>query len=293
MTPVVWVIGAKGLLGKELCEAITFRGWTCLQTDKEIDITDRVALRAFSLGRKIDYMINCAAYTAVDTAENDSEQAFLINATGAENCARTAAETGAVLVHISTDYIFDGHCSRPYTENDIPHPCNVYGASKLEGEQRIAKCADKYFIIRTAGLFGVHGKNFVATMLSLFSKKSELHVVDDQIATPTYAVDLADAVCRIIDTRSTEYGIYHFTNQGQVTWYELACALYTYVRTKGLCSHKVHIKPVSSAEYGSIAVRPLYSVLSKEKFTRVFAVSIPSWEDALTRYVGSLTARTE
>lgn len=288
MTPAVWVIGAKGLLGAELCAAFNRNKWNYYSTDKEIDITTIDHLRNYTHGKSIQYIINCAAYTAVDAAETESEQAFLINATGAENCARVAQEIGAVVVHFSTDYVFDGKSVTPYKETDLPNPCNVYGASKREGEQRIAQCADKYFIIRTAGLFGKYGKNFVSTMLSLFATKTEVIVVNDQIASPTFSADLAEVVCGLIASECRDYGIYHYTNAGEVTWFDFAQEIYAHAVSMGLCTNVVHFEPISADKLGRPALRPAYSVLSKEKISHIVDMQVPQWQDSLRRFLSSL-----
>ena len=226
-------------------------------------------------------MINTAAYVKVDECENRVEKAFQVNAFAVRNLAQVCGELGCTLVHFSTDYVFDGMLGIPYTESDLPNPLNVYGASKLAGEYFVRNSMERYFIIRTAGLYGSggagsKGENFVKTMLDLADKDQPVQVVDDQILTPTYTRDLAQAVVKLLPPR--KYGLYHITNQGQCSWYEFAGTIFD--RT-GL---DPELSIISSQELGGEARRPGYSVLDNTKVMAVLGEGLPPWEEALTDY---------
>jgi dTDP-4-dehydrorhamnose reductase len=280
-------MGCNGMLGKELtglCDAgkIEYTG-----TDRECDITDIEALRSFSRGKKIDWIVNCSAYTAVDKAEDEEDLAYKINAEGAGNIARIAAETGAKLIHISTDYVFDGKGTRPYVETDPVCPVSAYGRTKLAGERLISEAASKYFIIRTAWLYGKNGNNFVHTMIRLFREKESLNVVSDQKGSPTWTFDLATTILAIVKSGSTEYGIYHFSNEDVTTWHEFSCAILRHAKEKGIVSREVAIHPVTTDQYPTKAVRPHYSVLDKGKIKRTFSIDVPGWEKSLVTYLST------
>ncbi len=287
----VWIIGADGLLGKELQEACKRFDWTVYCTDKETDIGNIDALRAYAVDKKIDHIVNCAAYTNVDKAESEPDASRYVNSIGAGNVALVAAEKKAVLIHISTDFVFNGSVNAPYDETSEPSPCNVYGMSKLEGEIAVCRTCAEYFIIRTAWLFGRYGDNFVTAMLDRFLQKKDTQVVADQFGSPTYAADLAEAVCAMITSNSTEFGIYHFVNEGIASRYEFANAVFFYAQRAELLESRVAIKPVSSEDYGMKAKRPAYSALSTEKYKTVFHHVILPWQDALERFITTLTVK--
>jgi dTDP-4-dehydrorhamnose reductase len=266
-----------------------------LASDKEVDITNYPILQEFTKNIELAWIINCSGYTEVDKAEKEMEKAFLINRDGGKNISKIATEKQAKLIHISTDYVFNGkkdtHLS--YTENDKTEPINIYGESKLAGEREIKETFKKYFILRTAWLYGRGGKNFVSTMLKLFKEKEEIKVVSDQWGSPTYTVDLAEVIVEIINHDSDKFGIYHFTNEGVTNWYEFACTIYDKARRLGLIedNKKVEIQPIKTEDYPTAARRPRYSVLSKEKIKREFNLKIRDWEDALEDFINTLSFR--
>lgn len=289
---MIWIIGNKGMLGRELSELLTAQGIEHVGSDREVSILDPEALSAFANdvqreGRRISAIVNCAAYTAVDKAEDEPELAFALNAIGPEHIARLAKSLGARFIHISTDYVFDGKASRPYREDDPTGPTGVYGKTKAEGERRVIAACPEAIILRTAWLYGKHGPNFVYTMLRLMRERTELGVVADQRGTPTWARDLATAIIVILGKELPAPGIYHFTNEGETTWYEFAREIYVQARTLGLLPHDVTIRPLTTDQYPTKAKRPAYSVLSKQKIKRTFDLSIPEWRDSLIKFLGS------
>lgn len=242
----------------------------------ELDICDLNQVQAFfKSNRQIDYCINCAAYTAVDNAEIEVDKAFEINATGAKNLALACNEHGAILIHISTDFVFDGKKNAPYIETDATNPISVYGLSKLQGEIEIQQILKGHFIIRTSWLYSEYGQNFMKTMLRLAETRDEISVVCDQIGTPTYAGDLAEVILTIIDSKSESYGIYHYSNEGVASWYDFAKAIFKY------SMQNIKLNKISTEDYPTPAKRPLYSVLDKEKVKGVMSLLIPNWETSL------------
>ena len=221
----VWLLGDRGMLGRQIAVELRHGGFSFLGSDREVDIGDFRSLQAFSAEKKISWIINCAAYTAVDRAETDSEAAFRINARGPENLARLAAGLGARLVHFSTDYVFDGLGRRPYVENDEPRPRSRYGASKWQGEKLLAAGWPSAFIFRISWLYGIFGNNFADTMLKFFRDKDEVRVVNDQFGSPTYAKVLAANVVRLVAGDSERYGLYHYCDSGVISWYDFAVAI--------------------------------------------------------------------
>ena len=229
----------------------------------------------FTTNPKIDYCINCAAYTAVDKAETEVEKAFEINAKGAKNLALVCNAQDAILIHISTDFVFDGNKTEPYTETDVPKPISVYGASKLQGEVEVQKTLKKHFIIRTSWLYSEHGANFMKTMLRLAEIRDEISVVSDQIGTPTYAGDLADVILKIIRSKQQNFGLYHYSNEGVASWYDFAKAIFE------ASDLKVKTIPIKTEAYPTPAKRPVYSVMDKTKITSILGVETRNWQDSL------------
>lgn len=231
----------------------------------------------FKTNQKIDYCINCAAYTAVDKAEEDVNKAFEINAQGAKNLALICNEQDTVLIHVSTDFVFDGSKTEPYIETDIANPISVYGASKLKGELEIQKTHKKHFIIRTSWLYSEHGTNFMKTMLQLAETRDEVSVVSDQIGSPTYAGDLADVLLKIISSKNTNFDLYHYSNEGVASWYDFAKAIF---ETSNL---KIKVKAIKTESYSSLAKRPVYSVMDNSKIAYEVGVSMRFWKDSLKK----------
>ena len=285
---MIWLIGNKGMLGSDVESLLKQNEFEHLSSDLEVDITNYEQLKDFVNDKKIDWIINCAAYTAVDRAEDEPDKAFLINAKGVLNIARIAKEKGAILIHISTDYVFDGNKEGTYTDKDKPNPTGVYGKSKLQGEIYIQDVLTRYYIIRTAWLYGLHGNNFVYTMLRLFKEKESVKVVSDQWGSPTYAKDLAKAIVKILKSKHNSYGIYHFTNEGKTNWYEFAKAIYIRSKGMGIINRDIKIVPISSTEYPTKAKRPKNSYLSKDKIKRIFNIHINHWEDALNDFLDAV-----
>ena len=222
---MIWLIGNKGMLGTELAGALAVSALEFAGSDREVDILDPAAIQAFAKGKKVEWIVNCAAYTAVEKAEDEVELCTRLNAHGPENIARAAGKLGAKLVHISTDYVFDGSGTRPYVEDDPVAPIGVYGRTKAEGEARLRAACTRHVIVRTAWLYGKHGPNFVHTMLRAMREKEKIGVVADQRGTPTYAADLAAAIVTIIRAPRPVFGTFHFTDLGETSWYEFAVAI--------------------------------------------------------------------
>ena len=282
---MIWIIGCNGMLGREVSGLFEKENIPFIGTDMDCDITDISALSEFAKGKDISWIINCSAYTNVDKSEEEEPKAYSINAAGAANIAQTASAVGAKLIHISTDYVFNGQGNSPYKESDAKQPLGAYGRTKSAGEDLVAAKTDKYFIIRTAWLYGKNGNNFVHTMLRLFTEKDSLNVVADQKGTPTWAGTLALLIKKIIETDSVKYGIYHCTDEGETTWYDFACAIQKYAFDSGLISKKIPINPVPSSEYPAKTERPKYSVLSKEKIKSEFSFIPDNWDTILKNYI--------
>lgn len=244
-------------------------------SSSDLDITNRAQINTFFDQNTFSYCINCAAYTAVDKAEEDSEVAFKVNADGALNLAKACQESGTTLIHISTDFVFDGEKSCSYEESDPTNPINIYGASKLKGEQLIQENLSQYFIIRTSWMYSEYGSNFLKTMLRLGKEKAALNVVSDQIGSPTYAKDLAKVILKIIEVDSKNYGVYHYANGGKTSWYGFAKAIFEE------SSIYIKLNEIKSEEYLTPAKRPYYSVLSKKKIIDKLDLDIPYWKDSL------------
>ena len=274
------VTGASGMTGSELAHQSIARGWECVAFDhQQLDIIDEDAVRSALTDASPDVVINAAAYTAVDKAESDEENAMLVNGTGAENLATVTAELGAAIIHVSTDYVFDGEASEPYLPSDKTNPINSYGRSKLAGERAVRFSCPRHLIVRTSWVYSHEGHNFVRTMLRLGAERSELSVVDDQHGSPTSASDLASALlsaAEVMHGDETVNGTHHFTNAGVTTWHDFAATIF---ELKGM--NAIQLKPVSSSEYPTPAKRPLWSVLDSTAFEKQFGVTPRPWRTAL------------
>jgi len=295
---MIWLIGNKGMLGNDVEKFLKERGLTYWVSDKEVDIGDYKALEKFGKDKKIKWIINCSGYTKVDKAEEEIDEAFRINKNGVRNIALFSAKKQIRLIHISTDYVFDGQQERgavAYKEDDKTNPINIYGKSKLAGEEEIKKALKENFIIRTAWLCGLQGNNFIYTMLRLFKERDVVKVVEDQWGSPTYTMDLAGAILKIIEDDSVSCGVYHFTNEGVTSWYEFSRTIYKKAKKLGLIedNKKVDIQPIKTKDYPTAARRPRYSVLSKEKIKRELDLKIRNWDESLKDFLNSLKEERE
>ena len=274
----VLVTGVKGQLGYDVVNELTKRGHIAIGTDiEEMDITDAGSVDKVIRESAPDAVVHCAAYTAVDAAEDNVDLCRKINAEGTQNIANVCKELDIKMVYISTDYVFDGEGERPWEPDDNRTPLNVYGQTKYEGELAVENTLEKFFIVRIAWVFGVNGKNFIKTMLNLGKTRDSLTVVNDQFGSPTYTYDLAKLLVDMVET--DKYGIYHATNEGICTWYEFACEIF---KQAGM---DIKVSPVLASEYPAKAKRPSNSRMSKEKLTENGFEKLPTWQDALSRYL--------
>ena len=284
MPKQILVTGANGQLGQSVKEiSINYPGldFTFVSRD-ELDITNQSAIVAYFQANQFDAVINCAAYTAVDLAESEIEAARLVNATAIKYLAEATAEQKIPFVHISTDYVFDGTVSVPRLETDPVNPIGVYGQTKLEGEEFALAINPLTIVIRTAWVYSKYGKNFVKTMLWLFNEKEEIGVINDQIGSPTNAVDLADVVAQILSKDELVYGIYNYSNEGECSWFEFASKI------KDLSNSSIKINPIPTSAYPTPAKRPSYSLLDKTKIKETYKISIPNWEQSLKKELTTL-----
>jgi dTDP-4-dehydrorhamnose reductase len=284
MTKIL-VTGANGQLGSEINKISgQFAGLEFCFTDvAELDITNPEKVAEFLSGFKPDFLVNCAAYTNVDKAETDVATATLLNATAVGILAEQSAKTGCKMIHVSTDYVFDGNGPRPYREDDRVDPQSAYGRTKLEGELLCRKLNPESLIIRTSWLYSVFGNNFVKTMVRLGNERSELGVIADQIGTPTNAADLASAILTIISSvksgeKAFVAGTYHYSNEGVASWYDFTKAIFDITKIDCL------VKPIATEDYPSLVQRPAYSVMNKSKIKLIFGLQIPHWRDSLSEY---------
>lgn len=287
--PKILVTGSNGQLGKELRQLEPdYPQFNFIFLAREdLPIHHFELVRNSFKAYHPQYLINCAAYTAVDRAESEKELAFQVNAEAVGVLAAVCRENNCRFIHISTDYVFDGTASSPYTEDAATHPQGVYGASKLEGEQQALQLNPDAVIIRTSWVYSEFGKNFVKTMLKLMGEREEISVVNDQIGSPTYAADLAEAILQIIshDQMSIDNwkpGIYHYSNEGVISWYDFAVAI------KELSGSACRVNPIPTSQYPTPAKRPAYSVLDKAKMQQVFGVRLKDWKESLMRCVNNM-----
>lgn len=280
----ILVFGAAGQLGQCLAHVAAGRNvqGLVLLPEQQANILNMETLRAAFEEHQPAYCINCAAYTAVDKAEDELELARKVNRDGVENLARLCAEFGTTLLHISTDFVFAGSGNQPLQETDEAAPISAYGLTKLEGEQVIARHTDRYFILRTSWLYSEFAGNFVKTMLRFGREREEMRVIWDQAGTPTYAIDLAGVLLHLIQTGNTSYGLYHYSNEGLTSWYDFAVAIFE------LAGLPTRVVPIRTAEYPTRATRPAYSVLDKTKAKTHLGIQIPHWRVSLQECLGRI-----
>ena len=275
----VLVTGSNGQLAQCLKDVIKHHKNLVVdfQDLPDLDITNPSQLESFFFKNEFDYCINCAAYTAVDLAEEQSSLAYAVNAEGPKNLAEVCQKYQTTLIHVSTDFVFDGKKRTPYLETDVPNPLGVYGASKLQGERNIQEFMEAYFIVRTSWLYSKYGNNFMKTMLKLSETREEISVVSDQFGSPTYAGDLAEVLIKIVLSSSKAYGLYHFSNSGAISWYDFAVEIF---RNFG---KKIEVKPIKTKDYPTAAKRPKYSVLETTKIENNFNCTIKDWQRSLDK----------
>jgi len=276
------IVGGKGQLGQCLQEKIGGAYNFVFLGSADLDISDAGQISAVFEQYKPVYCINCAAYTAVDQAEEDLDRAFEINEFAVKRLAENCIKYGTTLIHISTDFVFNGDSSIPLTETLHTSPVNVYGLSKLKGEQEIQQIMEQYYIIRTSWLYSEKANNFVKTMLKLAQSRSELTVIYDQVGTPTYAMDLAEVILKIIQHDPAAYGVYHYSNEGVASWYDFAKAVFEFAEIE------MKVLPVASSSFITKAKRPHYSVLDKTKIKQAFGIEIPYWRESLNRCIQNI-----
>lgn len=289
---MVWVIGNKGMLGTQVCRTLSENKIDFLGTDSDVSILDYSALEGFAAGKNISFIVNCAAYTAVDKAESDVDFARKLNADGPRNIARLAKKLEVPFIHISTDYVFDGTASSPISEDAPIKPIGVYGVTKAEGEKAIAEETDDFYILRTAWLYGWSGKNFVYTMIRAMNSHDSVKVVNDQKGTPTNCVTLAGVILRIIGKRaegeSVPNGIYHVTDLGEITWFDFAKEIFAQGVERGLVTNRnCEVNLCTTEEYPTPAKRPAYSVLDKTKVQRTLGIVLSEWRESLSEFLNS------
>jgi dTDP-4-dehydrorhamnose reductase len=290
------IVGARGMLARMVAELAPSEWDVVGLSHPHFDLTDASSAMKGLCELRPDIIINCAAYTDVDGAESNESLAFSVNAVGPGNLAQAAKEINATLVHVSSDYVFSGDKKAPYYESDPPGPLSVYGKSKLLGEQVILGSGlERFFIVRASWLYGPGGKNFVETIIRLAKQREELRIVADQFGSPTYTADLAQAIFNLLAEPAKRvkekrigdplYGIYHYSNKGQCSWYQFACEIVSLLNKEGEPIKAERILPINTEDYPLPAPRPSYSVLSKGKYLKATGAIIPGWREALERYM--------
>lgn len=274
----VVVTGAAGQLGQDVLLELERNNHKAIGADRQtLDISDEAAVQAFIQTVNPDVILHCAAYTNVDAAEEDEDTAYKVNGLGAKYLAQAAKQAGAKMMYISTDYVFNGTASEPYEVYHPTKPLGAYGRTKLAGEVFVQEILKEFFIVRTAWVFGIHGNNFVKTMIRLGKERDEVGVVHDQVGSPTYTVDLAKFMVELMETE--KYGIYHATNNGVCSWYEFAVEIFKQAEMV------VTVHPLTTEQFPRPAARPKYSVLSKKKIEEQGLTPLPNWQDALSAYL--------
>ncbi len=276
----ILITGAGGQLGHETQLMLQHKGINTIGIGrKDVDFSQPEQVAEYIASQRADWVINCAAYTQVDKAEENAELAFQVNRDAAQAVAEGVQSYAGRLLQVSTDFIFDGRQSHPYREHDRANPLGVYGQSKWEGEQAVQKILPDATILRTAWVYGIHGHNFVKTILHLASEREELGIIDEQIGSPSWTFDISQAMYTLIEKECT--GIYHFSNEGVASWYDFALALINEAQSLGMKLKIKHTKPIPASAYPTPAARPAYSVLSKEKIRGLLDYDIPHWRDSL------------
>lgn len=285
---MIWIVGYRGMLGTELVKALEASKIDYIGSDRDCDITDLSQLRNFAAGKNVSAIVNCAAYTAVDKAEDEADLAWKINEKGPANLAVLAKDLAIPLVHISTDYVFDGLGKAPYTEEDPTGPVSVYGQSKLGGEKAIQQNCTQYYILRTAWLYGEFGPNFVFTMAKLLRLKPELRVVDDQWGAPTWAADLARCILVFLTRKNIPYGVYHASGEGKITWCTFTRTIQEILLDTGVLTQTIPVQGIPSSDYPTKAKRPFWSVLAKDKLGNNTGFHFPDWRESLEKFIKTL-----
>ncbi|PWS32987.1 dTDP-4-dehydrorhamnose reductase [Pedobacter paludis] len=280
----ILVIGAGGQLGQCLKTVAERRGISDIvfPAEQEANILNPDLLNSLLEKEKPAFVINCAAYTAVDKAEDEVELAKAVNETGAENLAHACKANSSTLIHVSTDFVFEGNEVKLLKEDDIAKPINVYGVTKLDGEKAVEAILPEHVIIRTSWLYSEYANNFVKTMLKLGAERDELNIIADQVGTPTYAIDLANAIFDIIASDNKAYGVYHYSNEGVTSWFDFAKAIF------GISETNVRTNPIPGSKYPTKATRPAFSVMDKSKIKETFKLEIPYWRDSLVECIDKI-----
>lgn len=285
----ILITGANGQLGRETILALQADGVSHIALGRgDVDFARPDTVAGAIADYAADWVINCAAYTSVDKAEEERELAFAVNSDAARAVAEGVKRSGGKLLHLSTDFVFGGERSRPYEEDSTPGPLGVYGQSKLAGERAVREVMPEAIILRTAWVYGVHGHNFVKTMLRLAAERPELRVVDDQVGTPSWTSDIVKAMLRLIHVEAA--GTYQFTNEGVASWYDFAHAILAFARQAGVPVVAERIVPIAAADFPSPAQRPAYSVMSKARIRRLLDYDIPHWRDSLRAMLDQLVS---
>lgn len=290
---MIWLVGASGLLGAELKASLVSIGADFIATGREVNILDPSSLEKFVGRKKIDWIVNCAGYTDVEKAEDETDLCFCLNAEGPANLAKLANGIDAKMLHISSDYVFDGNKKLPYREDDPVTPIGAYGLSKAEGETAVRAEQLESIILRTAWLYGKYGYNFVYSMLNLLSKEGKVGVVADQYGSPTYTADVVEAIIAIINAPKAVFGVFHCTDGGETTWHGFATEIQSLGLAYGILATTRPIAAVSTDEYRSKAKRPAYSVLSSEKIRREYGLTMPTWKRSLERFIADIAAHRD
>jgi len=282
---MIWLTGSKGMLGQEFVWVMKSKRIPFIGTDSEHDICDLKILQDFAAKYPIDWIIHCAGYTKVNRAESEKEAAYDLNVKGIKNICTIAREKDAKLIYFSTDYVFDGKKKTPYTEEDEPNPVNYYGVTKLESDLMVMKELKKYYIFRISWLYSAYGHNFVKSIISTAQKQKNISVVKNQIGSPTYAKKLAENIVKCVyDKKDGKYGLYNYSDEGAISWYEFSKAIVDEALSRDIIEHRVTLKPISSKDYYLKTKRPAYSVLDKTKIKTELQCPVKSWKSNLVSF---------